>query len=207
MSYEITRYNKATGEILSVDLARQSTLMWLADAGIDFLFGAGNSKLQYVVDGALVDYTADEAAALANLAPGWVWQLPERKAVDMRTQAEARAMADGRVNAERDRRIAAFDRFTFNAVLYDGDVPAQRNIDLAARRARADKPLPPGFTWRSFDNSDVPLSNADILALEDALTDSLSAHTFEMHAIARALKDAAAGDLTNTEIDAITWPE
>lgn len=132
--------------------------------------------------------------------------MPERIAVDQRTQNNARAEAIDRVNAERDRRIASFDRFTFNGVLYDGDAAAKENIADAAAGAADDQPLPDGFSWRSFDNSDVPMTNADILALARAFRAASNFHKFTMHAIARSLKDSAEADLSNSQLDAIAWP-
>lgn len=122
------------------------------------------------------------------------------------TLADLRGRKVAAINAERDRRIGAFDRFTYDGVVYDGNAKAQVNIDVAARGARAGLTLPDGFAWRAFDNSDVPMTNADILELERAMLEASNLHRYQMHGIARYLKDQAASS-DATGLDAIGWPE
>lgn len=135
-----------------------------------------------------------------NAEPGPVWS-------DPRTTNEVRALATERVNRERDRRIAGFDRFIFNGALYDGDAAAKENILDAADSASDDEPLPENFRWRTFYNDYVLMTNADILNLKKAFRSAFNLHKQAMYETSWRLKDYAAGDLTNAELDAITWPE
>lgn len=204
-----TFYNPMTGEIVASGTVSEDTLNgYVTDGTPVILDVAASSTTHYVqLDPlAIVAYTEAELAARAGLAPGWVWQMPERIAVDHRATESARAAVIERINAERGRRIAEFDRFMFNGVLYDGDAEAKENINDAAAGAEDDQPLPPGFTWRTFHNADVAMTNADIIEMAKAFRAAANLHKFTMHAIARALKDAAEGDLTNAQLDAINWP-
>jgi hypothetical protein len=211
MSNACTFFDESTGEVHGAGAVGDDTLEGYFQTGMRGirLEVTADRDTQYVDIETLEvrDYTAEEKAARRAMRLGWIWQMPERIAVDQRPQSMARVEALDRVNAERDRRIAAFDRFTFNGTVYDGDAAAKENITDAAAGAVDDQPLPEGFTWRTFDNSDVLMTNADILALAKAFRIAANLHKFTMHAIARALKDAAEADLTNTELDAITWPE
>lgn len=210
MSSDCTFFDKDTGEIYGAGSVGDDTLEGYFQAvppGVR-LEVAANREMQYIDVQTLevLNYTGEELAARRALRPGWVWVMPQRIAVDQRTQGQARAEALARVNGERDRRIAAFDRFSFNGAVYDGDAAAKENITDAAAGAADDQALPEGFTWRTFDNQDVPMTNADILELAKAFRAAANLHKFTMHAIARALKDSAEGDLTNAQLDVINWP-
>ena len=211
MSSQCTFFDTSTGEIHGHGTVGDDTLEGYFQAGmpgVRFEIAADRDTQYIDIETMEVrDYTVEELAARRAMRPGWVWQMPERVAVDQRTQERTRAEAIIRINVERDRRIGTFDRFTFNGVLYDGDAAAKENIADAAAGAADDQPLPDGFTWRTFDNSDVPMTNADILAMAKAFRAAANLHKFTMHAIARALKDAAEADLSNAQLDAITWPE
>jgi hypothetical protein len=45
-------------------------------------------ETQYVANGALCSYTPAELFSKRNLPPGWTWKMPERIAVDARSDAE-----------------------------------------------------------------------------------------------------------------------
>lgn len=55
----------------------------------------------YVRDGAIHAYTAAELQTLNNLPQGFVWKMPERLAIDMRTETERTAQAAAGVLAAR----------------------------------------------------------------------------------------------------------
>lgn len=209
MSIDCTIYDLATGIAQPMSLSHE-TLQAYAERNFGFIFGVQADPQTHYVDlatGTLAAYTIEELAARAVLGSGWIWRMPERAAVDQRMAEQARAAAIARINAERDSRIAAFDRFTFEGVAYDGDAAAKENISDAAAGVDDGLPLPDGFTWRTFDNEDVPMTGSDVLALAKAFRAAANLHKFTMHAIARALKDGAEGDLTNAQLDAITWPQ
>jgi hypothetical protein len=78
-----------TGRItLSADLS-PDTLGLYVNMGVPMLVGVrGNPETQYVTAFALVDYTPEELAAKRAMPLGWVWQMPERIAVDVRDLAD-----------------------------------------------------------------------------------------------------------------------
>ena len=147
-----------------------------------------------------------EITAKTSLAPFWVWKMPERIAVDTRTIDQARIIASDKVNKCRDLMISSFDKFTYNSVVYDGNAAAQENIRVAAFISNSDSPLPEGFSWRSFDNVDVPMDKEQLLGLQAALLESIATVTFNSHKIARELKSKVKESTTNEQADAITWP-
>lgn len=92
MGFDCTFYNPATGAIDMVCELSQETLRHYAESDAAFLvLTAGDKEAQYVVDGALVDFSPEELAAKRGMAPGWIWLMPDRRAVDMRTVDDARA--------------------------------------------------------------------------------------------------------------------
>lgn len=92
MTTDCTFYDPATGAITQVAELSDETLQHYAGTDTHFLvLVAGNMETQYVVDGALVDFTPDELTAKRAMPKGWIWQMPERVAVDGRTLDQARA--------------------------------------------------------------------------------------------------------------------
>jgi hypothetical protein len=127
--------------------------------------GERMSEYLRMVDGALVSYLPDVLLA----------------------EVQAGAIADA--NADRDRRLAAFDRFTYGGVLYDGDARAAVAITLAARSAALDLMLD-GATWRVFDNTDVLLTAPQVIELEAAMIEAKARFVAHHHARCRELKAA-----------------
>jgi len=75
-----------------------------------------NPATQYIANGTLCDYTVAELMEKTNMQPGWTWKMPERVAIDTRTD-EQRAKDNLSVilNA---RRIAYPDYATFADAMY-----------------------------------------------------------------------------------------
>lgn len=91
-----TNYDPMTGIILGTGVATDETLDAMirfgATALLDVQADAATQYVDLTGDGPqLSEYTAGERAALAALAPGWLWQMPERVAVDRRTIDATRA--------------------------------------------------------------------------------------------------------------------
>jgi|GEM_PF-5168708 len=71
---------------------------------------------QYVANGVLCSYTPAELASKWNLPAGWVWKMPDRIAVDVRTDAQRAA---DQLNAVLDaRRVAYPDLAVFADAMY-----------------------------------------------------------------------------------------
>lgn len=137
----------------------------------------GESMSEYLrmVDGALVSYQPD--VLLADVQAG--------------------AIADA--NAARDRKLATFDRFTYEGVLYDGDARAEAAITLAARSAALDLEQS-SITWRAFDNADVLLTPTQLLDLEVAMIEAKARYAAQHHARCRELKAAIAAAESRADV-------
>lgn len=203
MNYYI--YDK-TGEIIKWGVAPIEEIILQAKEGEFAGEGYAHPLTHYVANDVLCTYSIKELAIKNNLQEGWIWQLPARIAVDTRLVVQVRLDATAAINAERDRRIDAFDRFTCDGVLYDANKEAQDNITNAAAVARLGATLPDGFTWRSFDNTDIPMTNAKLLALEAAMVEALGMFRFQMHYIARSLKSQIDQAKTSDDVLSIVWP-
>lgn len=133
------------------------------------------SEYLRMADGALVSYQPD--VLLADVQAG--------------------AIADA--NAARDRKLAAFDRFTYEGVLYDGDARAEAAITLAARSAALDLEQS-SITWRAFDNADVLLTPTQLLDLEVAMIEAKARYAAQHHARCRELKAAIAAAESRADV-------
>lgn len=138
--------------------------------------GESMREFQRMIDGALVSYE------------------PEVSLDDVK----AGAIADA--NAARDRCRAAFDRFIYDGVMYDGHVRAEVSIALAARRAEQGGAS--SVLWRAFDNSDWMLSPAQVIALEAALIEAKANWEAQAHETCRALKAKILSAATLAEVRA-----
>lgn len=103
---------------------------------------------------------------------------------------DARAGAIADANAARDRRMAAFDRFTYNGILYDGDARAEARIALAAARAAQDGAA--DVMWRAFNNADTMLSPGQVIAMQAALIEAKASRAAFLHEACCALKQLIA---------------
>lgn len=105
-------YFDATGKITGTGMVNDDSLEALFQMGAAgvLLEAHGSAAAQYVAfdesgNPSLAAYTEEERAALAALQPGWVWQMPERVAVDARelsaTITKAVVMVDREADAAR----------------------------------------------------------------------------------------------------------
>lgn len=93
------RYEKS-GRILFCGQVPATMLDAQRKEGLIYV-GEANAATQYIRDGALQAYTGAELHAKNNLPRGWVWKMPERIAVDPRTQTQRQVDAESTVLAER----------------------------------------------------------------------------------------------------------
>jgi hypothetical protein len=121
---------------------------------------------------------------------------------DTRTLAEAQAEAAARIEAEYAAQIAIGAEY--------GDKPLQidpastANMTAVAAQISAAVPLPAGFAWRMADNTFLPVTPEQMIALAAAA----SARVMALRKAMWAAKDAARAAETNDAADAIraTWP-
>ncbi len=94
-----TKFKLDTGEIIGWCSGEKDS------PGPDYVLSPpgkpGSVKTHYVLAGKLCAYTPAEVAALAALPPGWTWLLPDRRAVDFRTQAQRDLDAAAIIDAKR----------------------------------------------------------------------------------------------------------
>lgn len=81
------------------------------------------------------------------------------------------------------------------------------NITGWTTAVAAGTPLPPGFTWRSMDNQDIPFTEADVLALAALAVNKATAcynRAWQLKEQVSALKDNES--VINYDITT-GWPE
>lgn len=198
MSTDCTFFDPATGAITMVASLSNDTLMLNADTGANFLVQTcGDRESQYVINGALVDFTPEELAAKRSMPKGWIWKMPERVAVDMRVLADILAPAlakpyadidavvrDAVGNRTEEYKDAEADARAYKAAGYIGTIPpsvncyAQHNLTGSAQTGQ----------WAADD----------IIARADAF----SAAKLSMRESRFASQFAMRAATTNAELDA-----
>lgn len=187
----------ATGEIIG----------WLSDEeeviGNGYLLNESDipaeSRKQYVANGILCEYTAAELAEHDGLQPGWIWQMPARVAVDMRSLDVAKAQTWERIKLSRD--AAEAGNFTCAGSVYQTDlarIPGAALLALLAQMSGA------AFSedWTLFDNTVRTLDAAGMIAVGVAQ----GAHIKSTFAIGDGLRVQIAAATTNAQLDLIGWP-
>ena len=106
-----------------------------------------------------------------------------------------------------DKRLDVFSSgFTYAGHIYDIDEVSRLNIVGTVGAVSAGLTLPEGFTWRTKDNSSVPMGNTDVLELgAAALT-----FTVNVYGVSFYHKDNIDNLTTNTDIKnydiTVAWP-
>lgn len=81
--------------------------------------------------------------------------------------SDVRALKKSQVNQLRDIKMAA--GVLFAGELYDSDAIAALNLTSTLTLVLSGTPLPTGFTWRAKNNTNVPMTVADLKGLAVAL--------------------------------------
>lgn len=203
-----TNYDPTTGAILGTGTATEETLDAMIRFGATALLHVHADTTTHYVDltgdgPQLVEYTAGERAALAALAPGWVWQMPERIAVDQRTLSDAKNQAWARIKAARA--AAEHAPFNCNGNLFDGDEVSTGRITGAVSLAMMAAMAGQSFAndWTLADNSIITLDGPAMMAVGIALGVRVGA-VFD---IARTLRDQIDTATSAAQLDTITWPQ
>ncbi len=85
---------------------------------------------------------------------------------------------------------------TFNGVIFQSDQEARENINGVVTNLNAGMPLPPDFTFRAEDNSDIPMDEATVKAFGATML----AHKHSQLMKSWALKAAVDAATTKEEI-------
>ena len=94
MNTDYTQYDPITNVIVGDGNVSEETLDAYINMGMHAVLDVRlSSRTHYVKDHEPIAYTPEELAAKASAEsiPGWVWQMPERRAVDQRTLDATRA--------------------------------------------------------------------------------------------------------------------
>lgn len=94
---------------------------------------------------------------------------------------------------------AALQTLTINGIELQTDDRSVMRIMTAVNRAKEDATFTK--TWITKDNTEVPLSNADLVALGDALAQ----HEEDVVFAARQAKDAVLAATDKSSVDAVDW--
>lgn len=164
-----------------------------------------SSATHYVVDGGLVAYTPQQAAAKAQRPGPWaVWSNATFSWSDPRPLADVKAARREQINAWRD--AADSGTFSFAGHVFEADAMSLARINVVAVSRLKHDALPewfPGF-WKSVDNAYVPLPD---LATWDAFYAAMSAQGAANFARSEELKARLEAATTAQEVEAITWEE
>ncbi|MET3134608.1 hypothetical protein AAKU55_004908 [Oxalobacteraceae bacterium GrIS 1.11] len=180
---------RRSGTCQAADLALQ------AQEGETVAEGVADYASQYVLDGEVRNYSDIELRLKNNLPRGWAWKMPERRAVDVRDLAQARAQAWQRIKDARE--AASLAPFEYGGAVYEADVAG---IGAAAQQAALD----PAFriAWRLLDNTLAALDAPGMRAVNAALF----VRNSRVRAIADALREAINAARDAGALDAIAWP-
>ena len=149
----------------------------------------------YLVNGVITAYTEEERQIRRNLPPGFIWQMPERIAVDTRAIADAQKQAWAKIKLARAAAIAA--PVAYNSNTYDMNTVS---ITSAVQMATLNSAYT--ITWTTASNTDVLLTAQEIIELGTAMHVQLNA----AHDHARTLrKQIYQPNQTVAQIDAISW--
>ena len=152
-------------------------------------------KEVYVSNGEIVAYNAEEIQIKNNLPPGFIWQMPERIAVDIRVIEDAQKQAWAKIKLARATAIAA--PVEYNSNTYDMNTVS---ITSAVQMATLNSAYI--TTWTTATNTDVLLTAQEIIELGTAMHTQLNA----AHDHARTLrKQIYQPNQTVAQIDAISW--
>lgn len=202
MTYKHYVVYDAQGMILRVGNCPTEALEMQAQDGeiaIESLVGEVSYKSHYVLDGNILEYTAAEYHVKNNLPRGFIWQMPERIAVDIRLLAEAKAYKWTALKAART--VAEAASFTCDGSVYQADKERISGaVQLALLAQLAGQPF--SIDWTLSDNSVRTLDAAQMIAVGVALGTVVSS-IFDTARQLRIQLDAAN---TVEEVDAIGWP-
>ncbi|PRC92682.1 DUF4376 domain-containing protein [Solimicrobium silvestre] len=200
-------YNATSGvinRIISTDQNNIALNVQAGESAIILLNDETDDKF-YVSNGIITAYTSTELQLIATLPIGCIWSMPSRAVVDTAVMADIQARACAAINVKRDAVIAAFDQFTYNGVVYDGDVLAQANIQMTIDVITAGIPLPANFEWRASDNSMHPMAAADVISMNAARLVAQATLVFATYSTSWTLKAQINSATTRQQVEAITW--
>lgn len=174
---------------LSIALAAGPTNVQLPAVEVDSTVHAWAVPTDYRANGAFVSVQApgqpQEVPACDFAACTYLGAVDYPASQDLQ-RAGALATAHARIEAWRDQQEAMPIVFPHAGREWDGGLVTRQRLQPVIALAE----LPPGFFWTDHANEDVPVSLADLVALNAAHEAALVLRGFEIHAAQRAMKSA-----------------
>lgn len=115
------------------------------------------------------------------------------------TVGEAKARRKTQLNEERE--AALVSGVAYNGYTFDTDERSRSNVVGTVGAINAGIPLPTGFTWRTSDNQDVPMTEAQMVELAGLLLEHVNTTYAKSWQLKAQVDDAASID----EVDAVVW--
>lgn len=196
-------YSEQSGEIIGAfDCPADSAALQLRP-GDSLLEGEAVWGQQYVLNGALADYTPSQAAAKAA-RPSYpsVWSNTTFSWEDLRSLAQQRLDHWERIKSSRNTAITA--PLTTLYGVFDADVYSQKNITdaIAMLQALSAAGYSQTVEYTLYDNTVAILNTAQMVEVGLAL----GQRTQAAYATARSLRAAIEAATSINEIESITWP-
>lgn len=139
------------------------------------------------------------ATEMHTRIPSLAWVEPDIAPQETLSQAKARKKKE--INATKD--MKEVSGFTYAGHDFQSDMKSAMRIAFSAATAKTALANNQTFNleWTSKNNVDVPMTAAQLVELELALTQ----HSRTLHNISRAKKQQVDNATTLAEVDAITW--
>lgn len=99
-------YVAATGEITQTGSVSEDHYDIQARDGLVLMRGVADITKHYILNGVITAFTDAELAAKASIRPGFIWKMPERIVVDIRSLADAKTRKLGELSKACDAAIA-----------------------------------------------------------------------------------------------------
>lgn len=191
MNSNFTVYS-TTGAILRTGFCRTDAVDLQVREGEFVVASSSDPNTQYVdtTTGEIKNYTDSELAAKNNLPDGFIWKMPERIAVDMRSLEEAKVLKWAEIKKVRTQ--LEFAPFECAGFVYDGDQRSRERIASAVTLAMLAKSTGQSYleTWTLENNTTVQLTADQMIAVGAALGARVSL-IFDTARILREQIDAA----------------
>ena len=192
----LLRFN-AAGEIVQrIVVANEDAHAYFGD---DIVMGEGDPDTHYVARRTVIAYTDKELAAKRGMPTGFVWQMPQRIAVDMRTLAQVKAAKLSEIAQHCDAALAPI-----TSGYPDSEQQTWDKQEAEARGYLAGKTIVPMLTALSVARG-VPVD--DLAQRIVAKADAFAAFCVGVIGRRQKLEDAVNAATTAAAVNAITWTE
>ena len=188
-----------SGEIVQHGHCPEESLSLQGSQGRSVMAGDGDFDKFYVINNTITPYTDAELQSKNNLPDGFVWQMPQRIAVDKRALLDAQKQAWERMKTIRSTKESS--PFTCNGLVYDAN---KINITGGVQMASIAKSSGAAFSvnWTLADNT-IKVLDADGMIAVGVTLGSLVDSIYDT---ASNLRTNIYNTKTIADADAIVWP-